>query len=196
MYLSLPSDSTSKQLKLKSDREKVVTLRAPKHPAIEYGGLQAARYPGGTAGVEQGNTPLWNPDIRIPVVKYEVGLPRPRRKDTEAEEPCREYEEAEELCGQDDAEKMVQGDAVMGESRTKGPRKERNRLEQLTPGESLDEGLASPGPTTVRHVPGGAWLQQVQSCLQSRINALVGKEEGERGRKGLKEGEGRGEGIK
>ncbi|KAJ1136517.1 hypothetical protein NDU88_002932 [Pleurodeles waltl] len=114
----------------------------------------------GSVGAEQGNTPLGNPDIRIPVVKYEAGHLRPRRNDTEAEEPCREDAEAEEPCGQDDAEKTVQGDAVTGESRTKGPPKEWSRLEQLTPRESLGEGQASPEPPTLRHVPGGAWLLQ------------------------------------
>ncbi|KAJ1103222.1 hypothetical protein NDU88_000649 [Pleurodeles waltl] len=156
--------------------------RVPKHPAIEYGGHPVPWR-------HCGNTPLGNPDIRIPVVKYEAGRPRrkdaeaeepcredaeaeepcredaeaeePCREDAEAEEPCREDAEAEEPCGQDDAEKTVQGDAVTGESRTKGPPKERSRLEQLTPGESLDEGQASPEPLTLRHVPGGAWLQQV-----------------------------------
>ncbi|KAJ1175915.1 hypothetical protein NDU88_001200 [Pleurodeles waltl] len=124
----------------------------------------------------QENTPLGIPDIRIPVVKHQAGRPRHGREGRRSRRAERRGRRGE----------TVLEDTATGERRTQGPPKERSCLEQLTPGESLNEGQGSPETLTLCHVPGGAWLRQVRSCLQSRINALVGREEGEKGRKGLK----------
>ncbi|KAJ1140784.1 hypothetical protein NDU88_007122 [Pleurodeles waltl] len=61
---------------------------AQEHPATNNGRLQAARYPGGTAGEEQERTFIGNPDIQIPVVQKPAERPRQEeeteREDTEA----------------------------------------------------------------------------------------------------------------
>ncbi|KAJ1177367.1 hypothetical protein NDU88_002626 [Pleurodeles waltl] len=108
--------------------------------------------PPGTPGTGQENTPLWNTDIRITVVKNRVGHPRQREEDAEVKEQM----------GEDDAGtegKTVQEDAETGERRNEGPHKEQSHLEQLTPGENLNEGQGSPETPILRHVPGGAALR-------------------------------------
>ncbi|KAJ1124742.1 hypothetical protein NDU88_003191 [Pleurodeles waltl] len=110
----------------------------------------AASRPPGTLGPEQEDTFFGNLDIQIPVVKNAAGRPQREERDVEAEEPR----------GEEDTENTLQDDAATGERRIEGPTKERSRLEQLTPGESIDEGKTSPETLTLRHIPGGAWLQQ------------------------------------
>ncbi|KAJ1151852.1 hypothetical protein NDU88_004631 [Pleurodeles waltl] len=40
------------------------------------------------------------------------------------------------------------------------------------------EGQEGPRKQEIHHVPGGAWLQQVRSCLKDKLRAIVGREEG------------------
>ncbi|KAJ1217162.1 hypothetical protein NDU88_004757 [Pleurodeles waltl] len=40
------------------------------------------------------------------------------------------------------------------------------------------EGQGGPERQQLCHVPGGAWLQRVRSCLKNRISDIVGREEG------------------
>ncbi|KAJ1205732.1 hypothetical protein NDU88_001159 [Pleurodeles waltl] len=113
-----------------ADFSGAAAARAPEHPATDSGGLQTAQYPGGTAGAGQENTPLGNPDIRIPVVQNPAE--RPRR-------------------GEDDAgseEKTEREDAETGERRSNGPHEEHSRPEQLILGENLDGGQGSPETQT------------------------------------------------
>ncbi|KAJ1101445.1 hypothetical protein NDU88_006513 [Pleurodeles waltl] len=45
----------------------------------------------------------------------------------------------------------------------------------------ITEGEGDPEKQQLRHVPGGAWLQPIRSCLKNRITAIVGREEGGEG---------------
>ncbi|KAJ1107392.1 hypothetical protein NDU88_004782 [Pleurodeles waltl] len=112
-------------------------LWVPEHLATDNGGLQAAGYPGGTAGAGQENTPLGNPDIWIPIVQNPVERPRRGEDHARAEENTEEGEEGTE-------EKTEQEDTEAGERWSKGPHEEQSRPEQLTPGENLDSGQGSP----------------------------------------------------
>ncbi|KAJ1087810.1 hypothetical protein NDU88_000973 [Pleurodeles waltl] len=111
---------------------------------------------------------------------------RPRRGEDDVRVEEKTVEDEVRTGGRPERE-----DVETGERRCGGPTEEWSYPEQLTPGENLDGEQGSPETQRLRHVPGGAWLQQVRSCLQSRLNALVGKEEGERGRKGGEGGKGR-----
>ncbi|KAJ1200571.1 hypothetical protein NDU88_004394 [Pleurodeles waltl] len=108
----------------------------------------AASRPPGTPGA-----PRWwdrktlPSGIQIPVVQKSAG--RPWRGEEDAE--------VNKQAGEDDA--GTEGKTVQEDAGT-GPHSERSRLEQLTPGENLDEGQGSPETPILLHVPGGAWLQQ------------------------------------
>ncbi|KAJ1204582.1 hypothetical protein NDU88_000028 [Pleurodeles waltl] len=119
-----------------------VTGRAPEYPATNNGGLKAGRYPGGTAGEEQESTYIGNPDIQIPVVQKPVERLR-QEKETEQE------------------------DAEAGERQSEETHEERSSPEQLTHKGNLDGGQGSPEMRRLRHVPGGAWLQQIGVWLEA-----------------------------
>ncbi|KAJ1099862.1 hypothetical protein NDU88_004957 [Pleurodeles waltl] len=129
------------------------------HPGAGTPGNRQWRPPdcpihGGTSGAGQENTPLWNPDSRIPIVQNPADRPQWEEDDVRAEEKTK----------QDDAgtgEKPEWEDAETGERRSDGQPKEWSRPEQLTPGENLDGEQGSPETQRLRHVPGGAWLQQL-----------------------------------
>ncbi|KAJ1101271.1 hypothetical protein NDU88_006343 [Pleurodeles waltl] len=48
----------------------------------------------------------------------------------------------------------------------------------LTSRSDTTEGQEGPRKPELRHVPGAAWLQQVQSCLRDKLRSIVGREEG------------------
>ncbi|KAJ1165521.1 hypothetical protein NDU88_005948 [Pleurodeles waltl] len=134
--------------------------RVLEHPATHDGGLETVREPGGTAGPESEDTPLGNPDIWIPVAEKTAG--RPWRGEVDAEKQEGE-DNAEEQRREDDAgreRKTESGTVEIRERRGKEPHEERSCLGQLTPGDRPDEGQRSPETPRLRHVPGGAWLQQ------------------------------------
>ncbi|KAJ1152587.1 hypothetical protein NDU88_005362 [Pleurodeles waltl] len=60
-------------------------------------------------------------------------------------------------------------DIKEGEPANRGP---------LTSRDNPMEGNEGPRRQELRHVPGGAWLQQVRSFLRDRIRYIVGREEG------------------
>ncbi|KAJ1193906.1 hypothetical protein NDU88_003202 [Pleurodeles waltl] len=111
--------------------------------------------PGGTTREELEDAFLENPDIHIPTAE-------------------RQREEEDDAIRRTNPEE----DTVAGERKRRRPTEEESRPEQLTDVEALDG--ESPEAQRLPHIPGGAWLKQVWSCLQSRLNALVGNEEGER----------------
>ncbi|KAJ1179773.1 hypothetical protein NDU88_005007 [Pleurodeles waltl] len=120
--------------------------------------------PLGHCGAGHKNTTLGNLDIRIPVVQNPAGHPRREEDDAEVEEKTGEDDaETEEPTEEDDAGtegKTEREDAETGQKPCDGPHEERSRPEQLTPRGNLDKGQGSLETPRLRHVPGGAWLQQ------------------------------------
>ncbi|KAJ1083727.1 hypothetical protein NDU88_003882 [Pleurodeles waltl] len=102
-----------------------------------------------------------------------------------AEEDARNQAEEDNVGDQKektDARGKEKAESETGETgeRQGEPHAERSYPGQLTPEGSPEEGKRNPETQRHRHVPGGAWLQRLWSCFHNRINALLGKEEGER----------------
>ncbi|KAJ1181161.1 hypothetical protein NDU88_006371 [Pleurodeles waltl] len=124
---------------------------ASEHPATTNSGFQAGRYPEGTAVEEPEGECIGNPDIRIPIVQN-------------GERPGH-LEEGREIKN-----------AGAEERRAERERDEPRRPEQRTPRGNPDDGQGGPETRGLRHVPGGAWLKQVQerSAGSWRRNTAAG----------------------
>ncbi|KAJ1137587.1 hypothetical protein NDU88_003985 [Pleurodeles waltl] len=112
----------------------------------------AASCPTGTRGSEREDTPLRNPDIRVPVTEMRSVGPWRAEEDTrnqaEEDDPGDPTEETD-ARGEEKAET-----GERGEQQGEEPHTERSYLEQLTPEGSPDEGKRNP-ETRHRHLPGG-----------------------------------------
>ncbi|KAJ1179490.1 hypothetical protein NDU88_004724 [Pleurodeles waltl] len=137
--------------------------RNPETPRHRHPGAGTPdRDPGGTAGSEPEDTPLGNPDIRIPITEMTTAHP------WRAEEDTRNQEEEEENDAGDpktdtDARGEEKTESETGETRERQgeePHTEQSFLGQLTPEDRPEEGKRNPETPRHRHVPGGAWLQQ------------------------------------
>ncbi|KAJ1141642.1 hypothetical protein NDU88_007970 [Pleurodeles waltl] len=122
-------------------------------------------------GHHKGGTGIWIPTVEKPAERL-------REREDDGSGRTKTDEDDAQTGDNPDQE-----DAVTGERQHGRPSEEESRPGQLTPTEDLDG--ESPETKRLCHIPGGAFLQPVRSCLQSRLNVLVGKEEGERGKKGL-----------
>ncbi|KAJ1114740.1 hypothetical protein NDU88_002971 [Pleurodeles waltl] len=143
-------------------------------PATYEDDPQSGECPGGPA--EEEITEAGNPDIQVSKgKKREVGQ--------RARGPKEEEDEEEEDAGVEDESVMGDnGNTERGEDAGKGipdiGGEEPNNERLLGPRGDTTEGQGGPKRQQLCHVPGGAWFQQVRSCLKNRISAIVGREEG------------------
>ncbi|KAJ1109550.1 hypothetical protein NDU88_006910 [Pleurodeles waltl] len=131
-------------------------IRIPENLPIEAGQRAQRAEEGEAAGAG-------NPEIRVPEsLKREEGLRAQSAEETKDAER-RDTERANEgNIGEDEREL----DSDIGEG---GP---------LTSRGNTMEGQEGPKKPELHHVPGGAWLQQVRSCLRNKLRFIVGREEG------------------
>ncbi|KAJ1155640.1 hypothetical protein NDU88_008369 [Pleurodeles waltl] len=159
-------------------------------PATFSAGSRSEKYPGGPTenkATEVGNPDIWNPeklptegqrvqcaeegeaagagnpDIQVPEsLKREEGLRARHAEETEDAE-WRDAERTDEGTIGEDERELV-SDIGKG-----GP---------LTSRGNTTEGQEGPKKPELCHIPGGAWLQQVRSCLRDKLRSIVGREEG------------------
>ncbi|KAJ1164022.1 hypothetical protein NDU88_004469 [Pleurodeles waltl] len=109
-----------------------------------------------------------NPDIRVSKTMKREERQRARSTSTEEDEEEKYPGTEEERATGEDAGKSI---LDIGEEE---PQDER----LVNSGGYPTEGQGGPERQQFCHVPGGAWLQQVRSCLKNRIRAIVGREDG------------------
>ncbi|KAJ1130998.1 hypothetical protein NDU88_009341 [Pleurodeles waltl] len=88
--------------------------RGLEHPATHDGGLLTDRDPGGTARPELEDTPLGNPDIRIPVTEMTTAHPWRQEDDAKKQE---EEDDAGDLRRETDARGERKTESEVGETR-------------------------------------------------------------------------------
>ncbi|KAJ1091186.1 hypothetical protein NDU88_004313 [Pleurodeles waltl] len=140
--------------------------RVAKIPATYCANSRPEKCPGGPTGKDAEEA--GNPDIRVPESLKRKDGQRARHAQTREDVEKKDAERPEESENEEDANE-TKTDTEEREPVNRGP---------LTSRDNPTEGQEGPRRQELRHVPGGAWLQQVRSCLRDRIRSVVGREEG------------------